>query len=94
MTDTDTADSPPEPSIGTEHDRNEVADELEAVMEECKRKGVSGRVRDAENERVRVKWVSQFVSAAGEYRKLVADLEEAQHEARIERLENMVDEID
>ena len=88
-------ESPPEPEIddlSAEFDRTDVLDNLEEVMEESVRKAIKGRIRDPETERVRIKWARAFVNAATEFRQLAADLEESEHEARIERLEQLLDE--
>jgi len=56
MTDGGTAS----PSIPSPHDADsydEMLDTLDTAIAECERKIESGRVRDAENEKVRIKWI-------------------------------------
>jgi acylphosphatase len=88
------ADSPEEIGIEPDTDRSEVIDDLERVMQEAHDNAFDGRVRNAEKQRVRIKWLKGYVSAVSEYRKLVKDVRGADQEARIERLENMVDELE
>lgn len=82
------------PEYTREDDRGEVLDALEDAIDEALRKFLNGRVRDVQNEKVRIKWLRAYTNAVGEYRRLVADLEEAEHEERIERLEQLVDELE
>lgn len=84
-------DVPEVPEYRQEDDREDVLDELKEAMDEALRKFVDGRVHDAENEQVRIKWLRAYTTAVGEYRRLVADIEEAEHEARLERLESLID---
>lgn len=89
-----TTDSPEIPDYTDEDSREEVLADLEDAMGEALRKFTDGRVRDAQNEKVRQGWLRAYTSAVTEYRRLVADLEESEQEERIERLENLVDELD
>ena len=88
-----TADTPEIPEYADEDSREDVLGELKEAMDEALRKFTDGRVRDAENEKVRIQWLRAYTHAVGEYRRLVADLEEAEHEDRIERLETLVEEL-
>jgi len=88
-----TADTPEIPEYTDEASREDVLDELKEAMDEALHKFTDGRVRDAENEKVRIQWLRAYTHAAGEYRRLVSDLEEAEHEDRIERLETLVEEL-
>lgn len=80
-----------EPEYDVETPRADVAEDMEEAMDEALRKFINGRVRDAEKERVRIRWLGAYVKAAKEYRQLVSDIEAREQEERIERLENLVD---
>lgn len=67
-------------------DREEVLDRLEDVLEEAHRKATNGRVRDAENEQVRIRWIKAVGYLAGQYRQLVRDKDLEQLQAEIEQL--------
>ena len=89
-----TANTPEIPEYTDEDEREDVLNELREAMDEALYKFVGdGRVRDPEKEQVRIKWLRAYTQAVGEYRRLVADLEEAEHEERIERLEGLVDDL-
>jgi hypothetical protein len=89
-----TAGSPEVPEYTDEDEREDVLDELREAMDEALYKFVGdGRVRDPEKEQVRIKWLRAYTHAVGEYRRLVADLEEAEHEDRIARLESEIEEL-
>jgi hypothetical protein len=89
-----TADTPEIPDYTDEDEREDVLDELREAMDEALYKFVGdGRVRDPEKEQVRIKWLRAYTHAVGEYRRLVADLEEAEHEERIARLEGLIDDL-
>jgi hypothetical protein len=88
-----TTDKPEIPDYTDDDGRQEVLDDLEDAMEEARRKFTDGRVRDAENEKVRQGWLRAYTGAVAEYRRLVDDLEETEQEQRIERLESLVDEL-
>lgn len=81
---------PPDP-FEENMDREEVLDRLEDVLEEAHRKATNGRVRNAENEKVRIQWMKAVGYLAGQYRQLVRDkdLEELQEE--IEQLKEQYD---
>lgn len=82
-----------EPEYDVETPRVDVAADMQKAMEESLYNAIDGRVRDAENERVRIKWLRAFISAATEYRQLVSDIEAREQEERIERLEDLVDAL-
>lgn len=84
---------PDEPDYDVETPRTDVADDMQKAMEEALFNAVEGRVRDAENERVRIKWLRAFIAASTEYRQLISDIEAREQEERIERLEQLVDEL-
>jgi len=89
-----TADTPEIPEYTDEDEREDVLDELREAMDEALYKFVGdGRVRDPEKEQVRIKWLRAYTHAVGEYRRLVDDLEEVEHEDRIERLEGLADDL-
>lgn len=75
-------ESPEADPFGDNMDREEVLDRLEDVLEEAHRKAINGRVRDAENEKVRQGWMKAVGYLAGQYRQLIRDkdLEELQEE--------------
>lgn len=87
-------DLPDFPEYDTDDDREDVADELKGPMDEALRKFTNGRVRNPENEKMRIQWLRAYTHAVGEYRRLVADLEETEHEERIDRLEQLLNDID
>jgi hypothetical protein len=72
-------------------DREDVLDLLEDVMEEAHRKAINGRVRDAENEKVRIQWIKAVGYLAGQYRQLVRDKDLEELQAEIEALKEHQD---
>ena len=88
-----TTDLPEIPDYDPEDEREDVLDELKEAMDEALRKFTDGRVRKPENEKVRISWLRAYTHAVGEYRRLVADLEEVEHEERIARLEGLIDDL-
>ena len=78
---------PESPEFTAEDDRKDVLDDLNEAMDEALRKFTEGRVRNPENEKVRIQWFRAYVYAVATRRQLVSDIEEAEHEDRIERLE-------
>lgn len=78
---------PKDPEFIAEEDRRDVLDNLDEAMDEAFRKFTNGRVRNPENEKVRIQWFRAYVYAVATRRQLVSDIEEAEHEDRIERLE-------
>jgi len=71
--------------------REDVLDLLEDVMEEAHRKAINGRVRDAENEKVRIQWIKAVGYLAGQYRQLVRDKDLEELQAEIEALKEHQD---
>lgn len=67
-------------------DREEVLDRLEDVLDEAHRKAINGRVRNAENEKVRIQWIKAVGYLAGQYRQLVRDKDLEELQAEIEQL--------
>ncbi|MFC5973806.1 hypothetical protein ACFPYI_20975 [Halomarina salina] len=80
MTDDDPPGDPP-PDI------DDILSLLEAGIREAHRKVENGRVRDAENEKVRIKWIRALAYSAGQYRQLLRDKELEELNDRIEELE-------
>lgn len=68
-------------------DRSEILDLLEDGIQEAHEKVTSGRVYNAENEKVRIKWIRALAYAAGQYRQLMKDKDLEEMEERIEKLE-------
>jgi hypothetical protein len=77
--DTDTFDEAP--------GREEILELLEDGIQEAHEKVTSGRVYDAENEKVRIKWIRALAYAAGQYRQLMKDKDLEEMEDRLEQLE-------
>jgi hypothetical protein len=86
-------ESPEAPEVTVERSREQVAADLVNAMDEAARKAINGRVADAENERVRIKWMRAFVAAATEYRQQMADIDEKREDERLERLEQQIEDL-
>lgn len=71
-------------------DRDEVLALLEDGIREAHRKVTSGRVRDAENEKVRQGWIRVLAYSANQYRQLKADKDLEQMREDLEALEREV----
>jgi len=67
--------------------RDEVLSLLEDGMREAHEKVKSGRVYDAENEKVRQKWIRTLAYAAGQYRQLKKDADLEELDERLHELE-------
>ena len=93
MSETEKAETPAVPEYGARDDRKEVVDDLQDAMSEGFYNALEGRVRDAENERVRIKWLRAAIAAATEFRQQVAELEKEEQEERIERIEQQIAEL-
>lgn len=74
--------------------RAEVLSLLEAGLREAHRKVESGRVRDAENEKVRQGWIKALGYIAGQYRQVEKDRELEELAAEVERLQGLEDRLD
>ena len=68
-------------------DREEMLELLEDGIREAHQKVESGRVYDAENEKVRIQWVRALAYAVGQYRQLVKDKDIEEMNERLDRLE-------
>lgn len=85
MSSSDT-DSPVEPlDDGPLAEREDILRMLEDAMDEAHRKVESGRVRDAENEKVRQGWFRVLGYLAGQHRQVIKDkeIEEMQEELEL-----------
>jgi len=69
-------------------ERDEVLSLLNDGMKEAHRKVKSGRVYDAENEKVRQNWIRTLAYVAGQYRQLKKDEDIEELEERLTKLEN------
>ena len=79
---------PDSPSIELpEDDRERMLELLEDGIREAHAKVQNGRVRDPENEKVRIKWVKALAQSVSAYRRLKRD-------ADLERLEDRIDRIE
>jgi len=67
--------------------RDEVLGQLEDGMQEAHEKVTSGRVYDAENEKVRQGWIRTLAYTAGQYRQLKKDEDLEELDERLRELE-------
>jgi hypothetical protein len=81
MTDSDGAGADPVP------ERDAVLAMLGDAVSEAHRKVESGRVRDADNEKVRQGWIRALAYCAGQYRQLKRDEELEEMAERLAELE-------
>jgi len=77
--------------FGDNLDREEVLDLLEDVLEEAHRKATNGRVRDAENEKVRIQWIKAVGYLVGQYRQLIRDKDLEELKAEVAELKESED---
>lgn len=68
-------------------DRDEMLELLEDGIEEAHRKVTDGRVYDAENEKVRIKWIRALAYAANVHRQIQNDRDLEELSQRLEQLE-------
>jgi hypothetical protein len=73
-------------------DYDAMLDTLDVAIEEAKRKVESGRVYDADNEKVRIKWIRALAYAVNVRRQVTADRDLEELTERIEELEAQQDE--
>lgn len=66
---------------------DQMLDALDEAIEEARRKVESGRVYDAENEKVRIKWIRAMAYAVNIRRQIVNDRDLEELSERLERLE-------
>lgn len=62
--------------------------DLDVAIAEARRKIESGRVYDAENEKVRIKWIRALAYAVNVRRQVTTDRDLEELSERLERLEN------
>jgi hypothetical protein len=71
--------------------RDTALSELSDVIDEARYKSLGdGRIRDAEKERVRLKYLRLIIQAQSERRKILADKEIIELKERIEELEKQL----
>lgn len=75
-------------------DREEILDLLEDGIREAHRKVENGRVRDAENERVRQGWIRTLAYIGNAYRQLLRDEDLEEMNRRLTELEERADTED
>ncbi|WP_353634666.1 hypothetical protein ABSL23_03085 [Halobacterium sp. NMX12-1] len=68
-------------------ERDEILALLEDGIEEAHRKVKDGRVYDAENEKVRIKWIRALAYAANVHRQIQNDRDLEELSRRLEQLE-------
>jgi hypothetical protein len=68
-------------------DYDDMLESVDAAIDEARRKVESGRVRDAENERVRIKWIRALAYAVNVRRQVTADRDLQELGERLDRLE-------
>ena len=68
-------------------DYGDMLDTLDAAIEEARRKIESGRVYDADNEKVRIKWIRALAYAVNVRRQVATDRDLEELTERIEQLE-------
>ena len=74
-------------------ERDEILELLEDGIREAHRKVSEGRVYDAENEKVRIKWIRALAYAANVHRQLQNDRDLEELSERLERLEGREGEL-
>lgn len=70
------------------NDYEEMLATLDVAIEEARRKVENGRVYDAENERVRIKWIRALAYAVNIRRQVTNDRDLAELSERVEALES------
>lgn len=68
-------------------DRDEMLATLDTAIEEAERKVESGRVYDAENEKVRIKWIRCLAYAMNVRRQIAQDRDLEELAEQVEQLE-------
>lgn len=79
------ADATPDPD--GDRDYEAMLETLDVAIEEARRKVENGRVYDADNERVRIKWIRALAYAVNVRRQVTNDRDLEELGARIEALE-------
>ena len=70
-------------------DYNRMLETLDVAIAEARRKVENGRVRNAENEKVRIKWIRALAYAVNVRRQVTADRDLDELSDRIEALEEL-----
>jgi len=84
MSDADTTTA----GAGELPNRDEILELLEDGIREAHRKVKDGRVYDAENEKVRIKWIRALAYSANVHRQMQNDRDLEELSERLEALEN------
>ena len=71
--------------------RDRILELLKDGIREAHRKVEQGRVYDADNEKVRIKWIRALAYATNVYRQTLKDRELEQMRERLEQLEDRID---
>jgi len=87
MSDADASAQARDPDDPDPSEYDELIDVLDTLLDEALRKVESGRVYDAENERVRIKWIRIVKDIVAEKRKVENDRTLEELSERIEELE-------
>jgi hypothetical protein len=83
------ASTPPRDDAADDRsDYDDLAETLDTAIEEARRKVESGRVYDAENEKVRIKWIRALAYAVNVRRQVTNDRDLAELSDRVEALED------
>ena len=69
-------------------------EQLDEAISEARRKVESGRVYDAENEKVRIKWIRALAYAVNVRRQITADRDLEELTERIDQLEELQDDLE
>ncbi|MDZ7703889.1 MAG: hypothetical protein U5L04_05340 [Trueperaceae bacterium] len=88
---TEDTSSPSVETFPENADREEILELVEDALREAHRKVESGRVYDAEAERVRIKWIRTVGYMADQYRKVLRDDDLEQMRAEIDELRDTID---
>lgn len=80
------ASAPAGEDVSAPPDYQEMLDTLDTAIEEAQRKIESGRVYDAENEKVRIKWIRALAYAINVRRQVTADRDLEELAEEVERL--------
>jgi hypothetical protein len=86
-TDASAGDDP----AGDDDDYQAMLDTLDDAIAEARRKVNSGRVYDADNEKVRIKWIRALAYAVNVRRQVTTDRDLEELSERIEQLEQQED---
>lgn len=87
MSDNASAGATETDSEDVQHEYDQMLDTLDAAIAEARRKVESGRVYDADNEKVRIKWIRALSYAVNVRRQVQNDRDLAELAEKVERLE-------